>query len=247
MHCFERMLRRADLPFCFTQGYHPKPRLAFSLSLALGVVGCEEVVELELVEPFDPEDVRQRLARQCPAGLEFLQVCRVTPRTRAQVCRVHYRLTLPPECLPDLPSRISQLLQSTVCWIDRARPKPRRFNLRPFLHDLRLDRRVLEMSLWVTPTGAVRPEEVLHFLGLDEVVAEGVILERNRMELTDEIPPEEREELFVRWASLTAEQRGKATEAQRESPAPAEEHAAAEPVRTAPPAPLLPGPLSFDT
>src|SRR5208337_354493 len=43
MHVFERMFRRAALPFHPTEGFNPKPRMAFALSLALGIVGCEEV------------------------------------------------------------------------------------------------------------------------------------------------------------------------------------------------------------
>jgi len=50
MRCFARMLRRAALPFRSSEGFHPKPRLSFPLSLALGIVGCEEVVDLELDE-----------------------------------------------------------------------------------------------------------------------------------------------------------------------------------------------------
>ena len=73
MRSFERMLRRAALPFRSPQGFHPKPRLVFALSLPLGVVGCEEVVELELDEMLPPEEVRERLVRQAPPGLEILQ------------------------------------------------------------------------------------------------------------------------------------------------------------------------------
>src|SRR5436853_7407071 len=74
MRCFERMLRRAGLPFHSTAGFNPKPRLVFALSLSLGVVGCEEVVELELDEVVAPEEVHACLARHAPAGLEGLTV-----------------------------------------------------------------------------------------------------------------------------------------------------------------------------
>src|SRR5262245_17008747 len=74
MRAFERMLRRAALPFRSTSGFHPKPRLVFALSLPLGIVGCDEVAELELTEPVDPADIHARLAQQAPAGLEILSV-----------------------------------------------------------------------------------------------------------------------------------------------------------------------------
>src|SRR5947209_18839925 len=74
MQCFERMFRRAGMRFHATEGFNPKPRMAFALSLALGIVGCEEVLELELDELLPPEELRQRLARQAPPGLEVSSV-----------------------------------------------------------------------------------------------------------------------------------------------------------------------------
>ena len=77
MRCFERMLRRAALPVRQSQGFHPKPRLIFALSLPLGVIGCEEVAELELDEILPPEEVRERLVRQAPPGMEILSLRRI--------------------------------------------------------------------------------------------------------------------------------------------------------------------------
>src|SRR4051794_11432333 len=85
MRAFERMLRRADLPVRTTQGFNPKPRLVFALSLPLGVVGRAEVLELELYRPLPPEEVHDRLARQAPPGLEILATRRIDPRAGAQV------------------------------------------------------------------------------------------------------------------------------------------------------------------
>src|SRR5262249_33981034 len=68
MRCFERMLRRAQIPFHSSEGFNPKPRTVFALSLALGIVGCEEVVELELDAEAPPDEIQQRLTRQAPPG-----------------------------------------------------------------------------------------------------------------------------------------------------------------------------------
>src|SRR2546427_6653213 len=77
MRCFERMLRRAALPFHSTEGFNPKPRLLFPLPLSLGIVGCREVAELELDADLSAAEVYDRLARQAPAGLEILDVQRI--------------------------------------------------------------------------------------------------------------------------------------------------------------------------
>ncbi|MBY0525006.1 MAG: TIGR03936 family radical SAM-associated protein [Gemmataceae bacterium] len=206
MRTFERMLRRAALPFHSTAGFNPKPRLIFALSLSLGIVGCREVAELELDEEVAPEEVRRRLAQQAPPGLEILSAQRVSPRTGAQVCRVTYRVPLSTtdadcpvrasrqECLAHqspLPERVADLLSATELWVDRTRPQPRRFDLRPYLRNLRLHPDALEIELNVTPTGGARPVEVLALLGLDDLVASGAILERTAVELHDENPASE--------------------------------------------------------
>src|SRR5882724_11469743 len=77
MRCFERMLRRAALPFHSTQGFNPRPRLVFALSLALGIVGADEVVELELGEELPLDEIRARLTAQAPEGLEFISIARI--------------------------------------------------------------------------------------------------------------------------------------------------------------------------
>src|SRR5262249_9302458 len=153
MRCFERMLRRAKLPFRSSSGFHPKPRLVFALSLPLGVVGLDEVVELELNEEVPPDEVFARLSCQAPTGLEILSVRRIDPKGGAQVHRATYRIALPDNPPGDLPERIANLLAATECWVDRTRPHARRFNLRPYLDQLRLVPAALEMDLLVTPTG----------------------------------------------------------------------------------------------
>jgi len=90
MRCFERMLRRAELPYHATEGFNPKPRLVFALSLALGIVGCDEVAELELDAELSETEIHDRLARQAPAGLEILSVRRIDRKRSAQVRQVCY-------------------------------------------------------------------------------------------------------------------------------------------------------------
>lgn len=216
MRTFERLLRRSELPFHRSQGFHPKPRLIFALSLPLGVVGCQEVVELELDEILSPEEIHARLARQAPPGLDILSVCRIPVNVNAQVCRLAYALPVPAERLPDLKPRIADVLAAPACWIERRRPlsgqPERRLDVRPFLVDLRIvesadlsrDRQgaafpqllpdgrgsdsTLEMLLRLTTTGTARPEEVLGLLGLEDLLDAGVVLERSRLELHDELP-----------------------------------------------------------
>ena len=198
MRAFQRMLRRAALPVRQSKGFHPQPRLVFALSLPLGVIGCEEVVELELDEVLPLHELRERLVRQAPPGLEILSIRRIGPRDGAQVRRLTYRVTLPAARAAVVAQRIADTLASGQCWVERTRPPVRRVDLRPFLSDLRLTELplkppeteptfALEMELFLTPQGTARPQEVLTALGLQDVVEAGAVVERSRLELEDEM------------------------------------------------------------
>jgi radical SAM-linked protein len=186
MRCFERILRRAQLPFHSTSGFNPKPRLIFAVPLPLGIVGREEVVELELDRALAPQEVHDRLCSEVPPGLRILSVDRIDGRTTAHVRQVCYRMNVGRVDGPEIERRITNLLASSECWIERNRPETRRLDIRPYLAEIRLQDTALEMDLRVTPGGTARPEEVLQLLGLDAPPGVGGIVERTRVELSDE-------------------------------------------------------------
>lgn len=186
MRCFERMLRRAALPYHCTEGFNPKPRLVFALPLPLGVAGSCEVAELELDSEIAAEEFCERLRRQAPAGLEVLDVRRIDGKKTAHARLACYRIPIPPDRRRAVPERVAALLNAPSCWVERQRPQRRKMDLRPFLRDARLREDVLEMELVVTPSGTARPEEILGLLGLDEVLESGAHFERTRLELDDQ-------------------------------------------------------------
>jgi radical SAM-linked protein len=226
MHCFERMFRRAALPFRSTQGFHPQPRMVFAQALALGVIGCEEILDVELKEAIDPAEIERRLSAQCPPGMQILSVQGIPPRAKAQVVAVRYRVAVPPQRQPEISAQLVTVLQATECWVERSRPQPRSLDIRPYLRDIQVQDPYLEMHLWVTPTGTARPEEVLRLLGCEDILTDGAILERLQLELLTENEP---------TPIPSARPQGQA------HTGPATRKGAAKPEA------LLPGPLSFDS
>ena len=199
--CFERMLRRADLPFKSTMGFHPTPRMIFALSLPLGVVGDEEVLELELLAPVESEVVRERLNAQSPSGLEFLRAGVVPMKTTAMVRRVQYTLAVPAARMDAATILIRELLDSPKVWVDRLRPRPRQVNIRQYLRAITLKSigeefaprtelptdSLLTLDLWVTPQGSARADELLKVLHLSDLVDAGRIVKRSLLEIHDEM------------------------------------------------------------
>jgi radical SAM-linked protein len=183
LRCFERMLRRAALPFRTTEGFNPRPRLVFAQPLPLGVVGCNELADLELDAVISPEEIRTRLAEQAPPGLHILSVEQVDLRSPLQPRRAVYRLAASPERCEGLKARAEELLAGPTCCVERTRPTPRRVDIRPYLEAIRVSSDAVELQLAITSHGGARPEEVFRLLGLEDLLSGGAIVERTALEI----------------------------------------------------------------
>lgn len=189
MRAFERMLRRSQLPFRSTEGFHPQPRMVFALSLPLGISGLHEVLEVEWNDPVEPDDALARLCRQTPNGLSFLSAKRIDIKQAAKPRRAFYRLAIPAAEIELVSERCDAVMAGTELWVERERPKPRQVNVRPYIYELRCSPTALEMAVWVTQDGSARADELVRALDVQHLVDAGGVIERVNLEIEDEVDP----------------------------------------------------------
>jgi radical SAM-linked protein len=214
MRCFERLVRRADLPIQTTAGFRPGPRIIFPLPLPLGIVGHQEVVEMEFRQPQQAHTALAALTSQAPPDLYLLQARPIPLQAVARVRRVEYRLPIPAQRCQALLPQMEHLLQGQAVWVPRLRPTPKYLNIRPYLRRLQLvweptpthtlpapstlpptaltpavaaNSPLLLLDFWVTQDGTARPEEVLRCLGVADLLDNGAVVERTVVELRDEV------------------------------------------------------------
>ncbi len=194
-----------------SQGFHPKPRMTFPLALALGIEGCDEVMEVELTESLPATALMERLGPQTPQGLRIVSAEMLSPDARkARVANVEYQLDLagnrgqspfagtarrvlrtngdcPPLPLP--PARRQEVEESVArLWAADTYPwqRPRRaaaIDLRASLLALELRGDVLAMRLSTAADGSAGPRDVLAALGLGDLEAQGARLVRTAVEV----------------------------------------------------------------
>jgi len=211
--CFERMLRRAEIPFKSSEGFHPSPRMVFALPMPLGCDGANEVLELELLQPFAGDDLLGRLNRQAPTGLEFLRTSPIPMKYTAMARRAEYTLEIPSNRVDEVRTKAAALIAQEKIWVERLKPKPRRLNIRPYVRGITLEspgtqcrgqddpetparsagafKCFLLLDLWVTPYGTARADELLKLLGVDDLLDSGTVLLRRHLEVHDETEPQE--------------------------------------------------------
>jgi radical SAM family uncharacterized protein/radical SAM-linked protein len=178
---FERAARRAKIPFAFSAGYRPKPRLRFSPALPLGASSRCEFVEIGLREELTPEELTQRLGAQLPPGLELQRAEPAQGRSltgAVQAVRWRFEPRSGAAARLDLESVQARLRGDEPLLVTRSGGK-----------EVDLRKRVLGVegatggAVLVTCSfdqqGSARPAELLRgLLGLDDEQARGVAVTR---------------------------------------------------------------------
>ena len=188
MKLFERVIRRAGIPIRMTEGFNPRPKISFPLSLAVGIEGLDEVVEMELNEWVQPSALLNQLRAQLPPcppysgreGIEITTIELVSPGESGQVedvtCRI--RLDNPPLIPPfvkggmgGIKAKIDELLQRKEVSVCREKDgRKKYFNIRPSIIDIAAGTDFFELRLRATAEGMARPDEVISVLGLDREI-----------------------------------------------------------------------------
>jgi len=216
MRLLERLLRRASLPFRSTEGFNPKAKITFASALSLGIIGHEEVVEIELDGDHTAEDVIAALTPLVPEDFRFLSGRSVPVKVTVQPVRALYLFPLPADSHPQLGAQLASLLEKDTLVIDRirnvmqapaqaeplaeerldaltttepvmTRVEVKKLDIRPFIHNLWRDDRGYWMDVAITNHGAIRPEELLRLVDLENTMLDGEsVLERVKLVLEDE-------------------------------------------------------------
>ena len=82
--CWERALRRAELPVAYTEGFSPRPRVSFGLALSTGHESLAEYLDVDLATDLaglDVDALPARLDPALPAGFAVQGAAVVPPGT----------------------------------------------------------------------------------------------------------------------------------------------------------------------
>mgnify|MGYP003675631099 CR=1 FL=1 len=184
---WERIARRAALKLSMSEGFHPKPRIAFPSALALGVEGLDEVVELELAENISPRELLERLESDKQPGLFINSVSRLPDELgKGQLKQSKFSVSLPENAnAAAIQDAIVGLLSQTTVSVERNKktlvvdPNEQILNLELFN-----DR--LWLTLAATDSASLKPHDVLDLLGFDDWIENGSLMIREQVVLERE-------------------------------------------------------------
>ncbi|NTV13822.1 MAG: TIGR03960 family B12-binding radical SAM protein [Desulfobulbaceae bacterium] len=175
LQVFFRVLRRAGLPVCYSQGFNPTPKVTFSPALPLGTESLAEYLIVEVTEPLtDLEGIRAEFNRQLPAGFVVQGIALDNGRVEMRVLSC-YLVEVP---VPVVPEALAAFLAAASCEVKVLRKgRERVVAARELVRELRLDASgKLELQLLSAPSQAVlKPAELVRaVLGLSEAQSVGL-------------------------------------------------------------------------
>ncbi len=82
--CIERCLRRANIPICFSSGFHPKPLMSFGRALSVGIESLCEWFLLSTYKPITQEMVK-KINKLSISGLYFYLVEDISKKGKKKI------------------------------------------------------------------------------------------------------------------------------------------------------------------
>ena len=174
---FERAVRRANLPVAYSSGFSPHPRISYANASPTGAASEAEYLEIGLVSPADPDDVRRSLDAALPPGLDVVDVV-IAPSGDSLADRLEasqWRLELPGVAPQAAAAAVAEFSSREVVEVQRLTKKGlRTFDCRAAVVSLTVREGPGETAACVIldvvvrhGTPAVRPDDIL--AGLREI------------------------------------------------------------------------------
>ena len=166
VNVFLRALKRAEIPVVFSQGFHPKPKIAFDDPLPIGIESQWEHFTLCVPSFVRPEAVTQQLNEQLPAGLVINSCQLASKKIGQQESKAStYRVTLK-EGHFDKKKLVSfdRASDATISMSNR-KGKLKKINLKDMVLNIEhLDSACLQITLLSVPGKTVRPALILRHI-----------------------------------------------------------------------------------
>ena len=137
---WQRILRRADLPLAYSEGFNPQPKITFAAALPVGCTSEHEVMDIVLSPACDMNEVCERLQRALPPGIALLSIGEVdlhAPALQTQLTAAEFAIVVEDGSIDDLADRVQTFLGATEVMRDR---RGKIYNLRPLVQAISIER-----------------------------------------------------------------------------------------------------------
>ncbi len=171
----QRAICRAHLPAAYSEGFNPHMKIAFASALSVGITSKAEYMDLELKKDICQPELYDKLKATLPPGVELLNIKQVDLRAKALMSMVDegsYEIEIPTvsDSEISITKAVDELNNADEIIIVRETPKKRKeieikqYLQKPIAFSLHGGNLKLSLHIAITPTGTIKPHEVLQVL-----------------------------------------------------------------------------------
>ena len=165
MRYFQKVLRRAELPVAFSEGFSPHILMSFASPLGVGKTSTGEYFDLDLCERVSSTEIAERIKANLSEGFSVTAVSEIEESKRSNGMRViaaaSYHVCLSRE-IPVSDEKIRAFLaQESVMIMRKTKRKEELTNIRPWIYDLRWENDGFSMLLSAGSVQNLKPEPVV--------------------------------------------------------------------------------------
>ncbi|MEX2226659.1 MAG: TIGR03936 family radical SAM-associated protein [Dehalococcoidia bacterium] len=176
MRFWERVLRRAEIPVFYSEGFSPHPQIALAAPLPVGVTSDAELMDVFLETVMLPRAFSERVTPQLTVAVQILRVEEAgltLPSLQAEVRAAAYDVDIDAPLDAAVARAVEELLAAeTFPWEHKRDEETKAYDLRALIHDITVEPGDgglrLRMLLRADNTGSGRPEQVAAALGLPQ-------------------------------------------------------------------------------
>ena len=165
MRYFQKVLRRADLPVAYSEGFSPHILMSFASPLGVGKTSTGEYFDLDLREPVSCTEIAYRMKKQLSEGFAVTAVSEIEESRRSNGMRVIAAASYLVSLSADIPSsddHIRKFLeQDQINVLRKTKHKEEVADIRPWIYDFRRTDCGFSMLLSAGSIQNLKPEPVI--------------------------------------------------------------------------------------
>ena len=190
MRFFQKLMRRAEIPIAFTEGYSPHMIMSFASPLGIGLTSDGEYLDIELTAPVDSREAVKRMNAEFVEGIEVISLRQIPEEKKMTgmtiLAAADYLISLKSGCLPEdwADSFTEFMAQKEIRVVKQTKRSEREMDIRPLIYGWELHKEDIWLQLAAGSTDNLKPDLVMDtFLSRSHIPAESVSFAYHRMEM----------------------------------------------------------------
>ena len=165
MRAFQKVMRRAEIDICYSEGFSPHQKMSFASPLGLGLTSEGEYVDIEVNSTESSERMLERLNEVMVEGMEALSYVQLPENAKtamAVVAACDYMVNFDEEISEDFKIRFDKFLEEPSIIVSRQTKKQvLETDIKPLIYKKDWRRNDLFLQVSSGSVANLKPEQVL--------------------------------------------------------------------------------------